>query len=212
MIRTAALACAALVALLPAAASAQSGAMWTDDKGRMMMLDFAGNVSGPPAPAAIEPAAMADLFKKVCVAGNARAAEVSAAATAQSLTAVPFSTGDKNPLIAAIWRGDGVVVSQADTFLSNKGPQCNATFYVAALPSKDALVAAVTAALGSAPVNADKATSKDGKPSKSWEPTWSISPAGGVPMTAIAHIAKGGRDMPGDRVQLSLLVASKKGA
>ncbi|ATY33639.1 hypothetical protein [Sphingomonas psychrotolerans] len=203
---------ACFVALaFPGVASAQSGAMWTDDLGRMMSLDFAGGTATPPAPVAIEPAAMTDLFKNVCVLGDARAVGVSKAAVAQSLTPVQFAMGGKNPPAIGLWRGEGVIISQADVFLGNKSPQCNATFYVAGLPAKDAVVSAMTAALGAPPANAAEAVGKNGKPAKWWTPEWSVTATDGTPLIAVAHITRGGRDMPGDRIQLSLRVASKKG-
>jgi len=67
---------ATLVAPLAAApAAAQDGAIWRDDKGRQMVLDFAGGGSPPPAPRTWTAQGMADLFNRLCIAGNG-AAEV----------------------------------------------------------------------------------------------------------------------------------------
>jgi len=201
----------ALGTLAAVPAAAQSGAMWTDDRGRMMSLGLAGDAGIAPDAVVIEPAAMAGLFKQVCVAGAARADGVASAAATLPLTKIPFQAAGKNPPVFALWRGDGVVISQADTFLGNKSAQCNATFYVAGLPAKDAVVAAVTAALGAAPANAAAAVGKNGKPARWWNPEWSVTATDGTPLVAVVFVIQGSRDMPGDRVQFSLRVASKKG-
>ncbi len=208
MIRGLLLACSVLAA---SSAAAQSGAMWVDASGRMMSLTFAGGSGATPAPAATEPAAMAALFKDVCVSASAHSASVGQAAASRSLSAVPAELGGKNAPKFGVWSGNGVVVSQADTFLGNKSAQCNATFYVPSLPARDAVVAAVTAALGAPPANADKAIDKKGRPAKYWSPEWAVAAPSGTPFIATAFVVKGGQFMPGDRVQLSLIAASKKG-
>jgi hypothetical protein len=198
---------AALLAAAPA--TAQNGAMWVDAQGRMMSLTFAGGSGLPPASAATDPAQMVALFKDVCVAGSASAAAVAPAAEARSLTKVPFEMGGKNAPVAGVWTGQGVVVSQADAFLGNKAAQCNATFFVDALPAKDKVVEAMTAALGAPPTNADKAIDKKGRPAKWWDPQWTVTAPDGSPLTAVIFVAKGNEYMRGDRVQLSLYAAKK---
>jgi hypothetical protein len=206
MIRSTTLA-AALLAAAPAIA--QDGAMWVDERGRMMSLAFAGGSGRPPAPIAADPAAMVALFKEACVVGAASAEGIATVAEARALSRMPFDTGGKNPMAAGVWTGAGVVVSQADTFLGNKGAQCNATFYVDALPPKDKVVEAMTAALGAAPSNADKAIDKKGRPAKWWDPQWTVTGVDGTPLTAVIFVAKGNEYMRGDRVQLSLYAAKK---
>lgn len=196
-------------ALLAVPAAAQNGAMWTDDKGRMMSLSF-GAPTPQPAPAARDAAAMATLFKQVCVDGWAAPEAVGAAAAAQGLSSEPQTLPfGKTPLTLDIWRGEGVAVSRADAFLGNKARQCNATFYVPALPAATDVAQATSAALGAEPANAAKAVNKKGEPNKGYQPEWTLTAPDGGTWIATAFVAKDSQYMPGNRVQLALRAAGK---
>jgi len=196
-----------LMALVPVSVAAQGGAMWVDRHGRMMSLQFSGGNGAPPAPADRTAGQMAALFQSLCVATEGDPARITAAARAAGagLAAQPENVpGGRNapPLVLDIWRGEGLVVTRTAGFFAAPNAQCNAIFYVRSLPDKAAVVAALTAALGSAPANADQAVRRNGRPNPHYIPEWSV--AGG--RAVVAHVAAGYQHMPGDRVQLGIRV------
>jgi hypothetical protein len=195
-----------------APASAQDGAMWLDDRGRMMSMQFGGPVAGAPAPLDRTPAAMAAQFKRLCLDTNGDPAAIAVAAerAEAKLASKPFelAAGKKAPPIKLdIWSGDGLVVARTAGFFAAPVAQCNAIFYVNSLPDAESVTAAVSALVGSPPTNAADATKKNGKPNKSYEPEWAVT--GG--QIIVAHVAKGNQYMPGNRVHLAIRAQKKAG-
>jgi hypothetical protein len=204
---------ALLLAAVATPAAAQNGAMWVDEYGRMMSMQFAGG--GAPAPAALDrsPAEYAGLFKKVCLETGGDPAKLGSTETlAQAgLTAEPFTipAGKKAPPVTLnLWRGRGAVVSQSPGFFAARDAQCNVTYYVRTLPDRSAVTAALSAAMGAQPVNAVKAVKKNGQPNNNYQPEWATT-IQGAPAIVIAHISKGYQSMPGDRVQIAVRAAKK---
>ena len=196
-----------LMALAPVSAAAQGGAMWVDRQGRMMSLQFSGGNGAPPAPADRTAAQIAALFQSLCVATEGDPARIAAAAAAAGagLTAQPETVpGARNapPLVLDIWRGEGLVVTRTAGFFAAPNAQCNAIFYVPSLPDKAAVVAALTAALGAPPANADQAVRRNGRPNPHYAPEWSV--AGG--RMVVAHVVAGSQYMPGNRVHIGIRV------
>ena len=115
---------------------------------------------------------MADLFNRLCIAGNGAAEVAKSEAIAAGLTDKSYDmpVGAKEPawpLIIA--EGQGVVLAQADKFLSNPLRQCNVTFY---LPQQPDVVA-----VGRVAVNDGDRTKKNGKPNKYFSPEWQFPAA-----------------------------------
>jgi hypothetical protein len=205
---------AVLALLLPAyPAFAQSGAMWVDPIGRMMSMQFVGGNVAAPGPRDRSPAEMAGLFKTLCLDNGGDGAGLAAAAGAAGLSAVPHTIpGSKKtgPVTLGVWTGEGVTVSQTSGFFAAPTAQCNATFYVRALPERQAVTDALAAVIGAAPSNLASATDKKGRPKKYYNPEWSLD-AGGEPRIVTVFVAKGYSGMPGDRVQISVRAARKPG-
>jgi hypothetical protein len=199
---------ALLIAASATAASAQNGAMWVDEYGRMMSMQFAGGGAPAPEPLDRSPGDYAGLFKKVCLETGGDPAKLGSAETlAQAgLVGEPFSVpaGKKAPpVVLNLWRGRGAIVSQSPGFFAAKDAQCNVTYYVRTLPDRTRLTAALSAALGAQPVNAAKATKKNGQPNNNYQPEWAAT-INGAPAVIVAHVAKGYQSMPGDRVQIAV--------
>jgi hypothetical protein len=198
---------AALALALTTPAVAQSGAMWVDDLGRMMEVGF-GGVSLVANPVATDrsPVEMAALFKRVCLDTSGDPVMLPPdAADAAMLEATPFDipANKKMPSIRLnMWRGKGVVLSQATGFFAAPNAQCNAVFYLPALPERDAIVAAMTGIVGSAPVNGDKAM-KNGKPVRYYVPEWRVT-FGDSPWIVVAHVSAANQSLPGNRVLLAV--------
>jgi hypothetical protein len=205
---------AALAMLLPASpAFAQSGAMWVDPIGRMMSIQFAGGNSAAPGPSDRGAAEMARLFKTFCLDNWRDADALTAAAAAGGLSAVPHTipAGKKAATITlGVWVGEGLTLSATSGFFAAPTAQCNATFYVRALPEREAVTNALAAVMGAPPANLASATDKKGRPKKSYSPEWSLD-TGGEPRIVTAFVAKGYSGMPGDRVQISVRAAKKSG-
>jgi hypothetical protein len=203
-----------LAMLLPASpALAQSGAMWTDPIGRMMSMQFAGGNPVAPNPRDRSPAEMAGLFKTLCLDNWRDGPGLEAAAAAAGLsTAHHTIPGGKKtaPVTLGVWTGEGLTLSQTSGFFAAPTVQCNATFYVRALPERQAVADALAAAIGAAPSNLASATDKKGRLKKFYNPEWSLD-SGGEPRIVTAFIAKGYSGMPGDRVQISVRAARKSG-
>lgn len=201
------------LACVGAPAAAQNGAMWVDQHGRMMSITFAGPSGAPPAPADRSPAEMAAGFKSLCLeTGGADAATAAAAAQAGLIgTPSSFPTGKKSPPASlGVWTGAGTVVASSERFFATQAAQCNVTYYVRTLPDRQAVADALAAAIGSPPTNAAEAVDKKGKPRKWWSPEWRLG-APGSERIVTAHVVKGDRSMPGDRVQISVRAARKAG-
>lgn len=168
--------------------------MWVDRYGRMLSLTFSGPPPAPPAGVDRTPAEMAAQFTRLCV-------EAAADPAAEGLTAAPYASGGgRNPLVLDIWRGEGLVLSRTEGFFAAPNAQCNAVFYVNTLPERQAVVDAVSAALGAQPSNAAQATRRNGRPNRNYVPQWSI----GAARVVVAHVGRGTGYMPGDRVHLSI--------
>jgi hypothetical protein len=198
---------------LGAPALAQNGAMWVDEYGRMMSMNFAGGSGAPPAPVNMSAAEMAARFKSLCLDTGGLAAATAAAAGQAGLTADPVSipAGKKAPPVSLrLWSGPGTVVSLTDGFFATKVAQCNVTYYVATLPERQAVSDALAAAIGSGPSNLAEATDKKGKPKKWYTPEWRLGAAGSERIVT-AFVARGSQYMPGDRVQISVRAAKKAG-
>ena len=209
--KTSRLVTASFALAFAAPVAAQNGAMWVDDYGRMMSMEFAGGSGAAPAPVDRSPAEMAAVFRKACIDTQADPAGLAAAAVALGLAADPLTVpvGKKAPpVVLNIHRAPGLVVSQTGGFFAAKVAQCNVTFYVNALPDRADMAAAVTAALGTSPANAASATKKNGTPNKNYEPEWATS-FGGTPQVVAAHVGKGSQYMPGNRVQIAVRAVRK---
>jgi len=202
-----------LAVLLPASpAFAQSGAMWTDPLGRMMSMQFVAGNPVAPAPRDRSPAEMARLFRTLCLESGGDGARVAASAAAAGLTAVPHTIPASKkaaPVTLGVWAGEGLILSQTSGFFAAPDAQCNATFYVRALPERQAVTDALAAVIGRAPSNLASATDKKGRLKKFYNPEW-LS-AVGEPRIVTAFVAKGYSGMPGDRVQISIRAARKSG-
>ncbi|MBO9714021.1 hypothetical protein [Sphingomonas sp.] len=202
---------AALAAAVPTPALAQHGALWVDDYGRMMTIEFAGVDDALPAPADRAPAEMAATFKRLCVETGAELAAIDSAASAAGLEAVPVQVPAAKKAPAAtlgVWRASGLVVSQTGGGTVPQPKQCNAAFYVASLPDRPAVDEAMTAAFGP-PANAAEAVRK-GKPNRNYKPGWTVTGADGSPWTIAAFVVADSRYTPGNRVQISIRAAKKK--
>lgn len=204
---------AAVLAMLlpPSAAFAQSGAMWTDPYGRMMSMQFVSGNPVAPLPRDRSPAEMARLFQTLCLETGGDEARLAASATAAGLSAAPHTmpaTKKAAQVTLGVWAGDGLIVSRTSGF-SGAPAQCNTTFYVRALPERQAVTDAVAAVIGRAPSNLASATDKRGRLKKFYNPEW-LS-AVGEPRIVTAFVAKGYSGMPGDRVQISIRAAKKPG-
>lgn len=179
--KSVALIAATLVASLAAApAAAQDGAIWRDDKGRQMVLGFAGGGSPPPAPKTWTAPDMVDLFNRLCIAGSGAPEVAKSEAIAAGLTDKSYDmpVGAKEPawpLIIA--EGQGVVLAQADKFLSNPLRQCNVTFYLPQQPDAVVVEQALTAMVGRIAANDGERTKKNGKPNKYFSPEWQFPAA-----------------------------------
>jgi hypothetical protein len=168
-------------ALLPTAASAS--APWVDDLGRQMTMQFAGGgtATTPRSPHGHDAAAFVSAFSRVCIdTGMVRevaglAAEGLDWGFAYQPEMVPF----KPPVDIGGWYAGDAVVNVGSGLFFNKHAQCN----LVGTPAGGDF-AALTAALGTrfgTPVNAAKATKKDGKPNPSYAPEWEVAlPQGGT--------------------------------
>lgn len=205
---------AALALLLPASpAFAQSGAMWTDPIGRMTRMEFVGGNRAAPDPRDRSAAEMAVLFKSLCLDSGGDGPGLATAAAAAGLSAVPHTipaTKKAAPVTLGVWTGDGLTLSQTSGFFAVPTPQCNATFYVRALPERQAVTDALAAVIGAAPSNLASALDKKGRLKKFYNPIWSLD-SGAEPRIVTAFVAKGYSGMPGDRVQISVRAAKKSG-
>ncbi|AJA07596.1 hypothetical protein SKP52_03335 [Sphingopyxis fribergensis] len=186
-------------------ALAQNGAMWVDDKGRTTILGYGGPDTGSPISANTPVGDMVDLFDSVCLpkAGKPHDAATTLAAE-NRLEARPFiiaGTKKEPPIELAIWHAPGAVLAATDGFFAAPQAQCNAVFYVNALPDRAELVSAMQSKYG-APVNADEATDKNGKPRKYYTPEWSITSNGNALMVS-ATLMAASRSTPGNRVHLA---------
>jgi len=196
------------VAIAPSAASAQNGAYWVDDRGRMMSLQFAGG-SGPlPSPVDREPAAMTEMFKQICVDNAGVPEKVEGIRESMNLEYNQQTLGagkKKPPAILNIWHSDGLVISQTDGFFAAPTKQCNASFYMSTLPTNDDMVAAL-----SEPTNAGNAFKKNGKPNKKYSPEWVLADGNGKRAIVRSYISKASQYMLGNRVQLTATWKDKK--
>ncbi|HEX8238890.1 MAG TPA: hypothetical protein VF574_04020 [Allosphingosinicella sp.] len=199
------------VVALAAPSWGQNGAMWTDYRGGLVSIQFAGGGSPAPAPMDRPAAEMADLFKRLCLDSGGDEAGVALAATAAELTPTPHvvpGTKKAGPLTLNIWTANGLTLSRTDGFFAAPAPQCNTTFYVSTLPTRPDLTAAMNAAVGAQPSNLAAATDKKGQPKKNFSPEWTIDGPGG-PRIVFASIGKSSQYMPGNRVQISVRAAKK---
>lgn len=191
-------------------AAAQNGAMWVSDRGQMMSFQFTGGSGEAPPPLDRGAAEMAAQFVTLCLENGGGGVALPGVADNAGLAAIPFTiAGSKKtePVTLGIWRSPGTVVSMANGFLGANAAQCNVTYYVAALPDRQAVTDALSTAIGSGPSNLAAATDKKGKPKKYYTPEWTAE--GG--RTVTAHVAKGHQYMPGNRVQISVWTANKAG-
>jgi hypothetical protein len=206
---------AAVVALsLSSLAAAQNGASWASGDSAVTTLMIGGYNDPPPPPQPYAPAEMAQLFKQVCLdtAGDPAAISAAVASGSLKLESVPvmLAAGKKSPAVAIpMWRGPGLVAAHTAGFASVREAQCNITFYPSALPDRSALAEAVSAAVGSAPVNAAEAIKKNGKPDKYYSPRWSFA-SGADAFRVNAIVMKGNRYLPGDRVLIALRPEAKR--
>ena len=112
------------------------------------------------------PAEMARMFQTLCLETAGDGARLAASAAAAGLSAVPHTipaTKKAAPVTLGVWTGDGLVLSQTSGFFAAPNTQCNATFYVRALPDRQALTDALAAVIGRAPSNLASATDKQGR-------------------------------------------------
>lgn len=194
-----------LLLLASGPVAAQNGAMWLDRSGRMMSLQFGGGSGEPPAALDRSPEQMAELFHSLCVATEGDPARIGAAAetAGAGLASQPHTIpGARNapPIELGVWRGEGLVIARTDGFFAAPSAQCNAIFYVQSLPEAAAVAAALTAALGSSPANADRAVRRNGRPNPDYAPEWSL----GGGKIVVAYVVAGNRYMPGDRVHIAI--------
>lgn len=203
-----------LIVSVSTTAAAQNGAVWLDDVGRMMTMQFAGGSGTPPDPIDRSPQQMVELFKALCVDTNGDPARIDLAAKAPnaSLEAEPFTiAGTKKapPLVLGIWRGQGIVLSRTDGFFAAPDAQCNTVFYVNVIPDRQSLTDALASSLGSAPTNVAKAMKKNGKPNNGYVPEWSVLSGTGTKQVIAAYVSKGSPYAPGNRVQIAIRAPKK---
>ncbi len=121
---------------------------------------------------------MAELFEKICLDTSGEPSAVKAANAAAGLTDKSYDmpVGKKKdpwPLVIAV--ADGVVVSQADRFLSNDRRQCNVTFYLSEAGGFADVESALVDRLGRTADNEADRVRKNGKPNRYFVPEWSHS-------------------------------------
>jgi hypothetical protein len=208
-----ALAIGAFLAVIgPVPSLAQNGAMWQDDRGRMMELNFLGGGPAAPLPKQTPPAEMASIFGKICVQtkGDFAAAAKAAAEMGFADKSSDAPTGKAQPssrmLIAT---GDGVVVSQTSALLQYRQLQCNVVFYVPELSESVNLEAELATFFGRPADNESTRLKKNGKPNKSFHPTWTVVGLKSQALTVSAYVMRFNQFMGGNRVFFGMREATE---
>lgn len=173
-----------LFALLFLAASVPARATpWVDDIGRSTSMSYPGASPLNLRPNGHNLVQGADTFKKLCLATGFDKAAVGAAAQAigwgfaYRAQMMPFKT----PVDIGGWESTDAAVYAANGIFFNKLPQCNLTFVPSTPATLADVQAALSAALGQAPANADKAVGKNGKVNRRYEPEWRlVQPDGSI--------------------------------
>lgn len=164
-----------------------------------MVLVFAGGGSPPSAPKLRAATEMAELFSRLCIAGYGDGATAKAEAIAIGLSDKSYDmpvSAKEAPWPLVIAKGPGVVLAQANKFLSNPLRQCNVTFYLPQQPDAVEVEQALAAIVGRAADNDGDRIKKNGKPNKYFSPEWQFAAdASGQPSSFVATlspIASGG--------------------
>lgn len=148
------------------------------------------------------------MFAQVCLATFGEPSAVKAANAALELTDKSYDmpvAKDQPPWPLVIARGDGVVVSQADKFLSNPRRQCNVIFYLPEVADIASIESALAAQIGRPADNTAERVKKNGKPNKYFSPEWSITGQSGAQSTvSVSQLASFGPSSNAG-VQFSLL-------
>lgn len=194
-------------------ARAQDWSMWVDQFGRHMELGQFPDLA-PVSPVSRTPTEMAAAFGRICISTRAQFDTVGAAALAEGVTATPQSfpagRGKVPPASLALWRGNGISVTQSDGARPIDVPQCNATFYVPALPDAQMVTDALSRSFGKTPTNADKAVKSNGKANRFYIPEWSAtSPDGSVWIVSV-FVTADSSFSPGNRVQIAIRAETRK--
>ena len=189
-------------------AFAQDGALWRDELGRQMEVGFAGGNSPAPNPVSWPATGMVELFSQICLDTSGEPAAVKSASAAAGFADKSYDMPvgkKKDPWPLVIATGRGVVVSQAERFLSNELRQCNLTFYLTETGNLQAIESALSDRLGRTPDNDAKRLRKNGKPNRYFTPEWIHSGQDGQSFKIIAS-----PQAQGQGFQFSLL-ATKDG-
>jgi hypothetical protein len=179
---------AAAIALIAAPVSATP---WVDDLGRSMNFFFPGSKPLQLQAGSHSVADGVQAFQKICLAGAFDKASIGSAVQglnwnfAYREQMMPF----KQPVDVGGWETSDAAVYAAEKIFFNKLPQCNLTFAPAAFPALTDIQAAISAAVGAQPRNADKAFDKKGRPNKRYEPEWALPQADGSTQLIFARLS-----------------------
>ena len=199
----------ALVAVgaVSSSAKAQNGAVWRDQYGRVMELEFLGGGGPRPAPVATPASEMTRQFDRICLKTLGAVDAVAAAAAAEGfqikITGAPVGKNQPESTLLLASK-PGAVVSQTTRLLEFGFIQCNLTFYTAVQPTEDEVLSAAVAAIGREPDNAATRIKPNRKPNNHYRPEWRFTDANGKQYVAQFNVMKSNAYMPGDRILFGL--------
>ena len=178
-----------------------------------MEVGFAGGGSPAPFSAAWTAEEMVALFAQVCVETGGEGAAVKAASMSLDMTDKSYDMPvgkNQPPWPLVIARGDGVVVSQAERFLSNPRRQCNITFYLSDAIDAADVEGALAAKMGRPADNDAKRLKKYGKPNSYFSPEWIIAEGAGSPAQVTASPVSSFGPSARSGIQLSFLATAEE--
>lgn len=182
-------------------ASAASAGTWVDKYGRTLTLQAPGLVEATLTPGARAAADVAATFKALCLGTALDRIAAGKAAEAAGFRYVAATMPFKEPVDVGSWVADDAELTVGRDLFFAKEPQCG---LVAAVSAGTDVTAALTDAIGT-PVNAAKATRKDGSQNKGWQPEWLVPGAAvGLERRVFFH------QLQSDRVQIAVI--ERKGA
>ena len=171
-------------------AAAGSGATWIDKFGRVLTLQAPGLTEAVLTTGTRTPPEAAATFKALCLDTNLDRTFAGKAAETMGFRYVAATMPFKQPVDIGSWLMPDAELSVGRDLFFAKEPQCG---LMVALPGADdraAMVTALSALIGT-PVNAAKATKKDGSPDKRWEPEWVVpGAAAGLERRVFLHQSK----------------------